>query len=60
MAQVALAWLLEQPGVDAPVVGVTSVDHVEEAAEAVELSLSADTMAYLEEPYEPVEVIGLP
>ena len=60
MAQVALAWVLHQPGVDAPVVGATSIEHVEQAAEAVELSLSADTLDYLEEPYEPVEVIGLP
>jgi len=58
MAQVALAWLLDQPGVDAPIVGTTSVEHLEEAVEATELSLSASDREYLEEPYEPLPVAG--
>ncbi len=58
MAQVALAWLLHQESVTAPIVGVTSVEHLEEAVEAVELSLSASDREYLEEPYEPVRVSG--
>lgn len=58
MAQIALAWLLHQDGVDAPIVGTTSVDHLEDAVEATELSLDDSDLKYLEEPYEPVAVAG--
>lgn len=58
MAQIALAWLLEKDWVDAPIVGTTSVSHLEEAVEATTISLSASDIQYLEEPYEPVAVIG--
>jgi aryl-alcohol dehydrogenase-like predicted oxidoreductase len=58
MAQVALAWLLHQDGVDAPIVGTTSILHLEEAAEATEIDLSGSEQEYLEEPYEPVPVSG--
>jgi aryl-alcohol dehydrogenase-like predicted oxidoreductase len=58
MAQIALAWLLHQDSVDAPIVGTTSVEHLEDAVEAVEMSLSDDELEYLEEPYEPVRVSG--
>ncbi|WP_135662913.1 aldo/keto reductase [Halorhabdus rudnickae] len=58
MAQIALAWLLEQDAVDAPIVGTTSVEHLEDAVEALEIDLSESDQAYLEEPYEPVAVSG--
>ncbi|MFA9415380.1 aldo/keto reductase [Natrinema sp. HArc-T2] len=58
MAQIALAWLLHKDWVDAPIVGTTSVEHLEQAVEALEIDLSASDMAYLEEPYEPVPVSG--
>jgi len=58
MAQIALAWLLHKDWVDAPIVGTTSVEHLEDAVEALEISLSSSDMAYLEEPYEPVRVSG--
>jgi aryl-alcohol dehydrogenase-like predicted oxidoreductase len=58
MAQVALAWTLQQDAVDAPIVGVTSVEHLEEAVEAVDVSLSESDVEYLEAPYEPVPVSG--
>ncbi|WP_256393353.1 aldo/keto reductase [Natronoarchaeum rubrum] len=58
MAQIALAWLLHKEWVDAPIVGTTSVEHLEDAVEALEISLSSSDMAYLEEPYEPVRVSG--
>ena len=41
-AQVALAWVLGRPGVTAPIVGATSVGHVEDALAAEELELTAD------------------
>jgi len=58
MAQIALAWVLHQDAVDAPIVGTTSVEHLEEAVEAVALDLTTSEQAYLEEPYEPIEVVG--
>ncbi|MFB6309624.1 MAG: aldo/keto reductase [Salinirussus sp.] len=58
MAQIAIAWLLHQEWVDAPIVGTTSVEHLEDAVEAVEIDLSESDQAYLEEPYEPLPVIG--
>ncbi|QLG61155.1 aldo/keto reductase [Halorarum salinum] len=58
MAQIALAWLLHQDAVDAPVVGTTSVEHLEDAVEALEIDLSASDLDYLEAPYRPVEIEG--
>ncbi|NKE34595.1 aldo/keto reductase [Natronococcus sp. JC468] len=58
MAQIALAWQFQNENTTAPIVGTSSVDHLEEAVEALELSLSASDVEYLEEPYEPVPVYG--
>jgi len=58
MAQIALSWLLHKDWVDAPIVGTTSVEHLEDAVEALDIDLSASDLAYLEEPYEPVPVSG--
>jgi aryl-alcohol dehydrogenase-like predicted oxidoreductase len=58
MAQIALSWLLHQDSVDAPIVGTTSVEHLEDAVEALEIDLSESDQAYLEEPYEPVGIAG--
>jgi aryl-alcohol dehydrogenase-like predicted oxidoreductase len=58
MAQVALAWLLHKDWVDAPIVGTTSVEHLEDAVAAVDVDLSDSDVAFLEEPYEPVRVSG--
>jgi aryl-alcohol dehydrogenase-like predicted oxidoreductase len=58
MAQIAIAWLLHQDAVDAPIVGTTSVEQLEEAVEAVDIDLSDSDREYLEEPYEPLPVIG--
>jgi aryl-alcohol dehydrogenase-like predicted oxidoreductase len=58
MAQVALAWVMSKDAVDAPIIGVTSIEHLEQAVEATEISLSDSDIAYVEEPYEPVEVSG--
>jgi 1-deoxyxylulose-5-phosphate synthase len=57
-AQVALAWLMHKPGVTAPIVGATKLGHVEDALAAVELALSPDEIARLEEPYVPHRVLG--
>ena len=57
-AQIALAWLLRQPGVTAPIIGATKMAHLEEAVMAVELKLSDDECAELESPYQPHRVLG--
>jgi aryl-alcohol dehydrogenase-like predicted oxidoreductase len=58
MAQIGLAWLFHKEWVDAPIVGTTSVEHLEDAVEALDIDLSRSEMQYLEEPYEPVRVSG--
>ncbi|MCZ2810048.1 aldo/keto reductase [Modestobacter sp. VKM Ac-2979] len=57
-AQVALAWVLSKPVVTAPIVGVTKDRHLDDAVAAVELRLSAEEIARLEEPYTPHAVVG--
>jgi aryl-alcohol dehydrogenase-like predicted oxidoreductase len=57
-AQVTLAWLLHTPGITAPIVGATKLEHLEDALAAAELSLSADELERLEEPYVPHPVLG--
>ncbi len=57
MTEVALAWLLRK--VTAPVVGATKIHHVEGAAKAVELELTDEEMAYLEEAYVPHKLVGV-
>jgi 1-deoxyxylulose-5-phosphate synthase len=51
MAQVALAWVLSNPGVSAPIVGATKPHHLPEAVAALDLQLEADEVEALEEPY---------
>lgn len=53
MAQIALAWVLARPGVVSPIVGATRLHHLEEAVSALDLVLSAEETAFLEEPYQP-------
>ncbi|SFH69243.1 Predicted oxidoreductase [Halorubrum aquaticum] len=58
MAQIALAWQFHKEPVDAPIVGTTSVEHLEDAVEALDIDLSDSDVEWLEEPYEPVRVSG--
>lgn len=57
MTEISLAWLLTK--VTAPVVGATGLHHIEGAAKAVELKLSEEELAYLEEPYVPHRLVGV-
>jgi aryl-alcohol dehydrogenase-like predicted oxidoreductase len=57
-AQIALAWLLHQPAVTAPIVGATKSDHLEEAAAAVDVKLSDAEIEALEERYVPHRIAG--
>ena len=57
MTEIALAWLLTK--VTAPVVGATKLHHIEGAAKAVDLELTAEECAYLEEPYVPHPLVSV-
>ncbi len=57
MTEISLAWLLSK--VTAPVVGATKPHHIEGAARAVELELTPEETAYLEEPYVPHPLVGV-
>jgi len=57
-AQVALAWVLQKPGVTAPIIGVTKPHHVSDAVAACELALTREEIAQLEAPYLPHPVVG--
>jgi aryl-alcohol dehydrogenase-like predicted oxidoreductase len=56
--QIALAWLLQKQPVVAPIIGATKESHLLDALPALELQLSAEEVAYLEEPYLPHKVVG--
>jgi aryl-alcohol dehydrogenase (NADP+) len=57
-AQVALAWLLAQPGVTAPIVGASKMLHLEQAVGALEITLSPEERQRLEQPYVPHRTLG--
>lgn len=56
--QIALAWVLAQPAVTAPIIGATKVSHVEDAVAAVDVLLTAKELASLAEPYQPRHPAG--
>ncbi|KAI0806702.1 aryl-alcohol dehydrogenase [Fomes fomentarius] len=58
MAQVALAWVLSKPHVTAPIIGTTSLSHLENILGGLDVQLSEEEIKYLEEPYKPVPVFG--
>jgi aryl-alcohol dehydrogenase-like predicted oxidoreductase len=58
-ARVALAWLLQKPGVIAPIVGVSKPGQLDDALAALEAVLPTDALARLEEPYLPHSVAGI-
>ena len=57
-AQIALAWMLHQPGITAPIIGASKPYQLAEAVAALDITLSADERARLEEPYQPHRVLG--
>ena len=59
MAQISLAWLLQNGPVVAPVFGATKIAHLESAVESLSVQLTPEDVAYLEEPYVPHPVVGL-
>jgi len=57
-SEVALAWLLQKPGVAAPIIGATKIEHLESAVRALDVKLSEQQIEALEHPYEPHAVRG--
>ena len=57
-SEVALAWLLQRPGVSAPIVGATRIEHLESAVRSLDVSLSEEQVRAVEAPYQPHAVRG--
>lgn len=57
-AQIALAWLLHQPGVTAPIIGASKMQHLEDAVAALGIRLEESELKALAEPYQPHSVLG--
>jgi aryl-alcohol dehydrogenase (NADP+) len=57
-AQIALAWLLHQPGITAPIIGASKMEHLEQAVAALDIKLDDRDRTFLEEPYQPHPVLG--
>jgi aryl-alcohol dehydrogenase-like predicted oxidoreductase len=57
-AQVALAWVLSQPAISAPIIGASRAGHIDDALAALDLKLSDEELAQLEAPYIPHAVVG--
>lgn len=58
MAQVALAWVLSNPVVAAPILGATAPSHLDDAAEAMDIALSDHERVMLTTPYTPRQPTG--
>lgn len=58
MSEVALAWILSKNLVASPIIGVTKINHLEDAVRSVDLELSNEDIKYLEELYVPHRVVG--
>ncbi len=59
-AQLAIAWLLQAPGVTAPLIGATQLHHIDEAVSAVDMVLTPEEVAALERCYTPRALSELP
>ena len=57
-AQVALAWILQQPGVTSPIVGASKMSHLDDAVAAMSVKLDAEELKSLAEPYRPHGILG--
>jgi len=57
-AQIALAWILQQSGVAAPIIGASKMEQLEQAVQSLEISLDATELKFLEELYKPHPVLG--
>jgi aryl-alcohol dehydrogenase-like predicted oxidoreductase len=58
-AQVALAWLLHTPAVTAPIIGATKLEQLDQAVDALSITLSPEEIKRLEEVYVPHRILGI-
>jgi len=57
-SQIALAWILSKPHINAPIIGATKMDHLEQAIAALDIKLTEDEVKRLEAPYKPHPILG--
>jgi 1-deoxyxylulose-5-phosphate synthase len=57
-AQIALAWLLHQPGVTSPIIGASKMKHLDDAIAALEIKLDEAELKALSDPYKPHMILG--
>lgn len=57
-AQLALAWIFSKKYIHSPILGVTKIEHLEQAVEALEIMITEDDIKQLEEPYSPHPILG--
>jgi len=57
-AQIALAWVLQKEEVTSPIIGTTKIHQLEDSVKALEVDLTEEEVAYLEEPYVPHSIVG--
>ena len=57
-SQIALSWLFNKTYINAPILGATKVEHVEDAVEALDITLTTEDIKRLEEPYKPHPILG--
>jgi aryl-alcohol dehydrogenase-like predicted oxidoreductase len=56
--QVALAWVIQQPGVSAPIIGASKLEQLDQLIDGTSIKLTADECRFLEERYQPHPVLG--
>ncbi|HSP69870.1 MAG TPA: aldo/keto reductase, partial [Bryobacteraceae bacterium] len=57
-AQIACAWVLQAPGITAPIIGATKAEQIRDLIGAVDLKLTSEEIAALEKPYRPHTILG--
>ena len=57
-ATLAVAWVLQQPAVTAPIIGASKMEHLDDAVAALDVKLGDDDVKRLEEPYRPHPILG--
>ena len=57
-AQIALAWVLNKPGVTAPIIGASKLEQLDQSIAALDIRLDESELKFLEEPYQPHGVVG--
>jgi aryl-alcohol dehydrogenase (NADP+) len=56
--QVALAWVVQQPGISAPIIGASKLEQLDQLIEGLSITLTPDESRFLEEKYQPHPVLG--